>query len=82
MGQMKRIYEMVHDGSADLFKDAYRHARLNDDLTFTFNYKTYDMATARAMLSLIAKAEDEYSDYIDHQADMHAQYQADLRRGK
>jgi len=82
MGKMKQIYEMVHDGSADLFKDAYKHARLNDDLTFTFNYKIYDMATARAMMSLITKAEDDYDEFIQHEAEMHAEWQAEIMRGK
>tara|TARA_R100000697_G_scaffold22085_1_gene29574 strand:+ start:43 stop:291 length:249 start_codon:yes stop_codon:yes gene_type:complete len=82
MGQMKRIYEMVQDGSADLFKDAYKLARLNNEIAFTFNYKTYDMATARAMLSLIAKAEDDYDDWVDSQAEMHVGWRAEIARGK
>ena len=82
MGQMKEIYCMVQDGSAEQFKDAYKKALINNEITFMYGGKHYDMIRAKSMIRVIEKAELEYDDYIDHLADTHAEYQADLRRGK
>ena len=39
MGKMKEIYEMVQDGTAALFIDAYRNARIHNELGFTYDYR-------------------------------------------
>jgi len=69
MGKMKEIYEMVQDGTAALFIDAYRNARIHNELGFTYDYRYYDVAKARAVVSLIQKATVEYDKYIDSVAD-------------
>ena len=79
---MKQIYEMVQDGTADIFIDAYKQARINDELGFTYDYKYYDIATARAMVSLITKALEDYDDYIDSRAEMHNEFMSEIARGK
>ena len=56
MGKIKEIYEMVQDGTADLFIDAYKNARIHNELGFTYDYRYYDVAKARAIVSLIQKA--------------------------
>ena len=82
MGKMKQIYEMVQDGTADIFIDIYKQARINDELGFTYDYKYYDITTARAMVSLINKAEKDYNKHIDHQAEIHSEWKAEIARGK
>lgn len=82
MGKMKEIYEMVQDGSSELFIDSYKHAVANNDLGFTYNFKFYDMIKARAIVKLIKQAQKEYNDMIESQAEMHAEWQAEIRRGK
>tara|TARA_X000001382_G_C3039540_1_gene137387 strand:- start:149 stop:397 length:249 start_codon:yes stop_codon:yes gene_type:complete len=82
MGQMKEIYVMIQDGSSEMFKDAYKHARINNELGFTFNYKFYDIIKAKSIMRLIEKGEKEYNEMIDAQAEMHAEWQAEIRRGK
>mgnify|MGYP003655578250 CR=1 FL=1 len=82
MGKMKEIYEMVQDGTSELFIDAYKHALANSALGFTYNYKFYDMIKARAVVSLIKKAENEYEDYIESQAEMHNEFINEIARGK
>jgi hypothetical protein len=69
MGKIKEIYEMVQDGTADLFIDAYKNARIHNELGFTYDYRYYDVAKARAIVSLIQKATIEYDRHIDIQAD-------------
>lgn len=82
MGKMKQIYEMVQDGSAEIFKSAYKEALANDEVGFTFNYVYYDMVKARAMLSQIEIADRQYDEWVDHQAEMHAEWKAEIARGK
>jgi hypothetical protein len=82
MGKMKEIYEMVQDGSSDIFIDAYKNAVISKALGFTYNYRFYDMIKAKAMVALIEKAQVDYNEHIDHQAEMYAEWQAEIRRGK
>ena len=82
MGKMKQIYEMIRDGSADIFIEIYKQARINNDLGFTYDYKYYDIATARAIISFINKAQKDYDKFLEHEAEMHAEWQAEIMRGK
>tara|TARA_R100001510_G_scaffold56996_1_gene63744 strand:+ start:1258 stop:1497 length:240 start_codon:yes stop_codon:yes gene_type:complete len=79
MGQMKEIYCMVQDGSAEQFKDAYKKALINNEITFMYGGKHYDILKAKSIVRLINRAEE---DYIEHQAEMHAEWEAEIRRGK
>ena len=79
MGQMKEIYCMVQDGSAEQFKDAYKKALINNEITFMYGGKHYDIIKAKSIVRMINKAEEEY---IEHQLEMHAEWQAEIARGK
>tara|TARA_R100001086_G_C11799615_1_gene248511 strand:- start:768 stop:1007 length:240 start_codon:yes stop_codon:yes gene_type:complete len=79
MGQMKEIYGMIQDGSAKEFINAYRKAVINNDITFMFANKHYDIVKAKSIVRMINKAEEEY---IEHQLEMHAEWQAEIARGK
>tara|TARA_Y100000361_G_C11128860_1_gene327647 strand:+ start:211 stop:450 length:240 start_codon:yes stop_codon:yes gene_type:complete len=79
MGQMKEIYCMVQDGSAEQFKDAYKKALINNEITFMYGGKHYDIIKAKSIVRMINKAEE---DYIEHQLEMHAEWQAEIARGK
>ena len=68
---MKEIYEMVQDGTSDMFIDAYKHARINNALGFTYNYRFYDIIKAKAVIKLINQATNEYNNHIDRQAELH-----------
>ena len=82
MGKMKEIYEMIQDGSSDIFIDTYKNARINNAIGFTYNYKFYDIIKAKAIVTTINKAQKEYDKHIESQAEMHAEWQADIMRGK
>lgn len=79
---MKYIYGMIQDGTSTLFVDAYNHAKINNELGFTYDYKYYDMIKARAMVILITQEEKKYEEYIDSQAEHHFEWQAEIARGK
>lgn len=82
MGKMKEIYEMVQDSTADLFIDAYKHAKINDALGFTYNYKFYDIIKAKAMVDLIKQSQKDYDNQLIDQVEDYYEYQADIKRGK
>ena len=68
---MKEIYEMVQDGTSEIFIDTYKHARINNALGFTYNYRFYDIIKAKAVIKLINQATNEYNNHIDRQAELH-----------
>ena len=70
MGKIKEIYEMVQDGTSAIFIDIYKHAKINNELGFTYNYRYYDIIKARAIVLLIKQATKEYDIYIDRQAEL------------
>ena len=70
MGKIKEIYEMVQDGTANMFVDTYKHARINNALGFTYNYRFYDIIKAKAVVKLITQATNEYNNHIDKQAEL------------
>ena len=65
---MKEIYEMVQDGTSDMFIDAYKNAIITKALGFTYNYRFYDVIKAKAVVNLIQQAQKEYNTHIDTQA--------------
>ena len=79
---MKEIYEMVQDGTAELFIDAYRHARVNNALGFTYNYKFYDIIKAKAVVNLIKQAQEEYDNHLVDQVENYYEWQSEIERGK
>lgn len=79
---MKYIYGLVQDGTSTLFVDAYNHAKINNELGFTYDYKYYDMIKARAMVILIKQEEEKYDKHIDAQAEHYFEWQAEIAKGK
>lgn len=82
MGKMKMIYEMVQDGTSDLFLDAYKHARTTNALGFTFDYKYYDVVKARSIVSIVKKVQKEYDDNLIDQIESYYEWQSEVKRGK
>ena len=76
MGEMKRIYEMVQDGTSLAFIDAYKKVIINNAaannnvIGFTYDGVYYDLMKARAIISILKTAEKEYDMYIDRQAEL------------
>ena len=67
---MKLIYEMVQNGTSQAFIDAYKQARINDAIGFTYDFIFYDIVKARAYVSVIKKAEKDYDKHIDRKAEL------------
>jgi|TARA_R110002012_G_scaffold69787_1_gene180351 hypothetical protein len=82
MGKMKEIYEMVQDGTSDIFIDAYKHARINNALGFTYNYRFYDIIKAKAIVELIKQAQKDYDNHLVDQIESYYEWQAEIARGK
>ena len=82
MGKMKMIYEMVQDGSADLFLETFKNARINNAVGFTFNYKYYDVIKARSIASIIKKAQKEYDDHLESQIESYYEWQSEIEKGR
>jgi len=79
---MKEIYEMVQDGTSDLFIDAYKHARINNAVGFTYNYRFYDIIKAKATVELIKQAQEKYDEHLVNQIENHYEWQSEIKRGK
>ena len=82
MGKMKWIYGMVQDGSSSNFLDAYKKARINNNMGFTFDGRFIDIIQAKAICSEIKKAEKEYDKHIEEMAERHFDLLHDIARGK
>ena len=82
MGHMKWIYQMVQDGTSQAFIDAYKKARINGAIGFTYDFKFYDIVKARAIISTIKTAEDKYDKHIDDLAESHSEWESEIARGK
>ena len=67
---MKLIYEMVQNGTSQAFIDAYKQAKINNAIGFTYDFIFYDIVKARAYVLVIKKAEKEYDKHIDRQAEL------------
>ena len=79
---MKLIYEMVQNGTSQAFIDAYKKARINNALGFTYNYIFYDIVKARAYVSVIKKAEKEYEDHLMDRLEDYYEWEAEIARGR
>ena len=79
---MKEIYEMVEDGTSNIFIDAYKHARANNALGFTYNYKFYDIIKARAVVNTIKQAQKDYDNHLIDRLEDYYEWQAEIARGK
>ena len=82
MGKMKWIYGMVQDGSSSNFLTAYKNARINNAMGFTFDDRFIDIVQAKAICSEIKKAEKEYDKHIDEMSQRHVDLLHDIARGK
>ena len=82
MGKMKEIYEMVQNGTSDIFIDAYKHARINNALGFTYNYRFYDIIKAKAVIDLIKQAQKDYDNHLIDRLEDYYEWQAEIARGK
>tara|TARA_R110000824_G_scaffold20142_5_gene76458 strand:+ start:856 stop:1104 length:249 start_codon:yes stop_codon:yes gene_type:complete len=82
MGKMKEIYEMVQDGTSDIFIDAYKHARINNAIGFTYNYRFYDIIKAKSIVELIKQAQKDYDNHLVDQIENYYEWQAEIARGK
>ena len=67
---MKLIYEMVQNGTSQAFIDAYKQARINNVIGFTYDFIFYDMVKAKAIILMIKIAEKDYDKYIDRKAEL------------
>lgn len=79
---MKEIYEMVQDGTSDIFIDAYKHARINNAIGFTYNYRFYDIIKAKSIVELIKQAQKDYDNHLVDQIENYYEWQAEIARGK
>ena len=82
MGKMKEIYEMVQDGTSDIFIDAYKHAKINNALGFTYNYRFYDIIKAKAVVKLIKQTQKDYDNHLVDQIENYYEWQAEIAKGK
>ena len=82
MGQMKWIYQMVQDGTIVVFKHLYNNAVKHNLDSFIFESKSIDVMFAKAIIDLAIKAEKEYDQWIDEQAEAQAEWEAEIARGK
>ena len=79
---MKLIYEMVQNGTSQAFIDAYKQARINNAIGFTYNFMFYDIIKAKAYVSVIKKAEKDYDKHIDDMIESQAEWMSEIARGK
>ena len=79
---MKLIYEMVQNGTSQAFIDAYKQARINNAIGFTYNFMFYDIVKARAYVSVIKKAEKEYEDHLMDRLEDYYEWEAEIARGR
>ena len=82
MGNMKWIYTMVQEGNSNAFLDAYKKARINNSMGFTFDDKFIDIIKGKAICNEIKKATKEYDKHIDEMAERHFELLHDIVRGK
>ena len=70
MGKMKWIYQMVQDGTSEDFIKVYLKARLQDKQEFIFDSQVIDIQQGRSIMREMRKADKEYNQYIDEQAQL------------
>ena len=79
---MKLIYEMVQNGTSQAFIDAYKQARINNVIGFTYDFIFYDIVKARAYVEVIKKAEKDYDKHIDNMIEAQGEWMNEIARGK
>ena len=82
MGKMKWIYNIVQNGDSDMFLDAYKKARFENSIGFTFDNKFIDVIQGKAICNEIKKAEKEYDKHIDEIAMNHVDLLHDIVKGE
>lgn len=65
---MKWIYQMVQDGTFDVFKLVCKHAKNNNEKSFKFDNKEFDVLLAEAIITVGEQATFEYDTHIDKQS--------------
>lgn len=65
---MKWIYQMVQDGTFDVFKLNYTTAKENNQPSFIFDDKEFDLLLAKAIIQVGNQATHEYDQHVDKQA--------------
>ena len=68
MAKMKWIYQMVQDGTFDVFKLNYRYAKTNKEKAFIFDGQEFDILLAQAIIHVGDQATNEYDQHVDQQA--------------
>tara|TARA_A100001201_G_scaffold2780_2_gene6924 strand:+ start:1806 stop:2072 length:267 start_codon:yes stop_codon:yes gene_type:complete len=68
MAKMKWIYQMVQDGTFDVFKTLYNNALDNNLKSFIFDNREFDLTLAKAIINVGEQASVEYDQHIDQQA--------------
>ena len=68
MGKMKWIYQMVQDGTFDVFKLSYNYAKINNAKSFIFNSQEFDLLLGQAIIQVGEQASKEYDQHVDQQA--------------
>lgn len=68
MAKMKWIYQMVQDGTFDVFKLNFKLAKDNNLKSFTFDGKEFDLLLAQAIIQVGNQATHEYDQHVDQQA--------------
>jgi len=68
MAKMKWIYQMVQDGTFEVFKLVYNHAKKNNEESFKFDNKEFDLLLAQAIIQIGEQSTNEYDTHVDQQA--------------
>tara|TARA_R100000234_G_C4917386_1_gene142601 strand:+ start:125 stop:373 length:249 start_codon:yes stop_codon:yes gene_type:complete len=68
MAKMKWIYQMVQDGTFDVFKTLYNNALDNNLKSFIFDNREFDLLIAKAIIQVGEQATHEYDHHVDKQA--------------
>ena len=68
MAKMKWIYQMVQDGTFDVFKTLYNNALDNNLKSFIFDNMEFDLLIAKAKIQVGEQETHEYDHHEDKQA--------------
>ena len=68
MAKMKWIYQMVQDGTFDIFKLNYKQAKNTNSKSFIFDDQEFDLILAQAIIQVGEQATHEYDQHVDKQA--------------
>jgi hypothetical protein len=68
MAKMKWIYQMVQDGTFDVFKLNFKLAKDNNLKSFIFDDKEFDLLLGQAIIQVGEQATHEYDQHVDKQS--------------